>query len=71
MRKLQAKPEYQRAVSYLLEKLRSVQDKGGLHAERMETQLRGTTTHTTIPTTIITTLLVVLSPFFIPQQLER
>lgn len=52
MRKLQAKPEYQRAVSYLLEKLRSVQDKGGLHAERMETQLKGTSTHTPITVTL-------------------
>lgn len=68
MRKLQAKPEYQRAVSYLLEKLRSVQDKGGLHAERMETQLRGTTTHTTI---ITITLPVVLFSFSHPSSFER
>lgn len=47
MRKLQAKPEYQRAVAYLLEKVRTVQEKGGLHAERMEQQLKGTHTHPT------------------------
>lgn len=41
MVKLQRKPEYQSAVSFLLDKVRSVQQKGGLHAERMERQLTG------------------------------
>lgn len=44
MVKLQRKPEYQSTVSFLLDKVRSVQQKGGLHAERMERQLTGRTT---------------------------
>jgi trehalose/maltose hydrolase-like predicted phosphorylase len=39
--RLQAKPEYQHGVRYLLEQLRTTMEKGGIHAERMQEQLRG------------------------------
>lgn len=41
IKRLQSNPEYQDSIRYLIERMRSAFELGGLHAERMEQQLQG------------------------------